>query len=107
MRQEKPAWRKTQRTTAKYCRWQLPCVWSYPATKQSNDSTIWPTTTNTILQHHQTPERLVSNTTGITTEIEDKAKGYTYWSKMAAPTVEGIYVSTNEGAEESSTPLND
>jgi hypothetical protein len=53
-RQEKPTWRKTHRTTAKYCRWQVPFVWPHPATKQSNDSIIWPTTTNTILQHHQT-----------------------------------------------------
>jgi hypothetical protein len=38
-------------------------------------------------------------------EIDDKAKGHTYRSRMAAPTVEGIEVSTNEGAEESSTPF--
>jgi hypothetical protein len=39
------------------------------------------------------------------TEIEDKAKGHTYRSRVAAPTVEGIEVSPNEGAEESSTPF--
>jgi hypothetical protein len=38
-------------------------------------------------------------------EIEDKANGHTYQSRMAAPTVEGIEVSPNRGAEESSTPF--
>jgi hypothetical protein len=39
------------------------------------------------------------------TEIEDKANGHTYRLRMAAPTVEGIEVSPNGGAEESSTPF--
>jgi ribosomal protein L32 len=39
------------------------------------------------------------------TEIEDKVKGHTYRSRMAAPTVEGIQVNPNEGAEESLTPF--
>ena len=39
------------------------------------------------------------------TEVEDKANGHTYRSRMAAPTVEGIEVSPNGGAEESSTPF--
>ena len=39
------------------------------------------------------------------TEVEDKAKEHTYRSRMAAPTVEGIEVSPNGGAKESSTPF--
>jgi hypothetical protein len=33
---------------------QPPYVWPHPATKQSDDNHIWPTSTNTILQHNQT-----------------------------------------------------
>jgi hypothetical protein len=40
-----------------------------------------------------------------TTEVEDKAKGHTYRSRMAAPTIPGSQVRTDEGAGGSSTPF--
>jgi hypothetical protein len=40
-----------------------------------------------------------------TTEVEDKAKGHTYRSRMAAPTIPGSQVKTKEGAGGSSTPF--
>jgi hypothetical protein len=39
------------------------------------------------------------------TEVEDKAKGHTYQSRMAAPTIQGSQVRTNEGAGGRSTPF--
>jgi hypothetical protein len=40
-----------------------------------------------------------------TTEVEDKANGHTYRSRMAVPTTTGSQVGTNEGAGGSSTPF--
>jgi hypothetical protein len=40
-----------------------------------------------------------------TTEVEDKAKGHTYQSRMAAPTIPESQVRMNKGAGGSSTPF--